>query len=148
MKKHLLHIFIFTAIIFVYGISIYIYGLQKLTIYNILLFLFASPFLEELIFRGIVQKKLKKHIKRTFFSCISLPNIITSILFTLAHLITGCNIYVTILLIIPSLYMGLLYDEYKSIKQPFAAHSMFNIIVFINYPPEIWQIIMQTNFIQ
>lgn len=148
MKKYLLHIFIFTAITFVYAISIYIYGLKNTSIYNILLFLFASPFLEEFIFRGIVQKNIQKYIKCTFFSYISLANIITSIIFAFAHLITGCNIYVTILLIIPSLYMGLLYDEYKSIKQPFTAHSIFNIIIFINYPPEIWQMIMYTNFIQ
>lgn len=148
MKKHLLHIFIFTAVIFVYGISIYTYGLQKITIYNILLFLFASPFLEEFVFRGIVQKNLQKYIKCTFFSYISLSNIITSIIFALVHFIAGCNFYVTILLLIPSIYMGLLYDMYESIKQPFAAHSIFNIIVFINYPPEIWQMIMHTNFIQ
>ena len=77
MKKYLLHIFIFTAITFVYGISIYIYGLKNTSIYNILLFLFASPFLEEFIFRGIVQKNIQKYIKCTFFSYISLSNIIT-----------------------------------------------------------------------
>lgn len=147
MKKNLLHIFIFTFIIIFYIISILTYGLKNITIYNILLFLFASPLLEEFIFRGIVQSNLQKYIKYTLFSYISLSNIITSVIFTLLHLVNVSSIFVTSLLIIPSLYLGILYDKYKSIKYTTAAHSLFNIIVFIDYPPEIFAYIMEIFFI-
>lgn len=147
MKKNLLHIFIFTAVALIYIVSISIYGLKNITIYNILLFLFASPLLEEFIFRDIVQYNLQKYIKYTLFSYISLSNIITSVIFALSHYIVGSGIFVTILLIIPSIYLGLIYDKYGSIKYTVVAHSFFNIIVFIDYPNKIWAYIMKIFFI-
>lgn len=147
MKKNLLHIFIFTAVALIYIVSISIYGLKNITIYNILLFLFASPLLEEFIFRDIVQYNLQKYIKYTLFSYISLSNIITSVIFALSHYIAGSGVFVTILLIIPSIYLGLIYDKYGSIKYTVVAHSFFNIIVFIDYPNKIWAYIMKIFFI-
>lgn len=148
MSKNLLHIFLYITIIIVYTISIIFYGVKNINTYNIILFLFASPLVEEYIFRGLVQKNIQKKLNYTFFSYISLGNIITSVIFTACHFIADNNFIVTILIIFPSIYLGILYDKYKSIKQPFFAHSLFNIIVFIDYPEDLLPFIMKIILIQ
>ena len=70
MNKNLLHIFFYITIIIVYTISIIFYGVKNINTYNIILFLFASPLVEEYIFRGLVQKNIQKKLNYTFFSYI------------------------------------------------------------------------------
>ena len=147
MNSKSLHIILYIIII-VYIISIAFYGVKNISVYNIILFLFASPLVEEYIFRGLVQKNIQKYIKYTFFSYITLSNIITSIIFTACHFVADSNFIVTTLIFIPSIYLGILYDQYKSIKQPFFAHSILNIIVFINYPVDLFPSIMKIILIQ
>ena len=147
MNSKSLHIILYIMIL-VYIISIAFYGVKNISVYNIILFLFASPLVEEYIFRGLVQKKIQKYIKYTFFSYITLSNIITSIIFTACHFVADSNFIVTTLIFIPSIYLGILYDQYKSIKHPFFAHSILNIIVFINYPVDLLPSIMKIILMQ
>lgn len=147
MNSKSLHIILY-IIILVYIISIAFYGVKNISVYNIILFLFASPLVEEYIFRDLVQKKIQKYIKYTFFSHITLSNIITSIIFTACHFVADSNFIVTTLIFIPSIYLGILYDQSKSIKQPFFAHSILNIIVFINYPVDLLPSIMKIILMQ
>ena len=58
MNSKSLHIILYIMIL-VYIISIAFYGVKNISVYNIILFLFASPLVEEYIFRGLVQKKYK-----------------------------------------------------------------------------------------
>lgn len=147
MNRNLLHIIIFSIILFIYIICMFIYGLRNITLYNILLFLFASPILEEFIFRRLLQNNLNKIIKYSLFPHISTANIISSFIFAISHLFTENAFFVTIILFITSLYLGLIYDKYKSIKYTIAAHSLLNIMVFINFPNHIWQFIMKINLL-
>ena len=87
MNSKSLHIILY-IIILVYIISIAFYGVKNISVYNIILFLFASPLVEEYIFRGLVQKKIQKYIKYTFFSYITLSNIIISIIFTACYFLS------------------------------------------------------------
>lgn len=103
----------------------------NITIYNIILFLFAYPLVEEYFFRGVVQKNLTKIIsgRILFISC---SNIITSIIFMLFHLIFSLSIS-SILVFIPSILLGCLYDRYGKIYVSTIFHSLFNLNIFLCY---------------
>ncbi len=134
MKKYIFPIIIFTAVSVYFICCIYFYGISNITIYNIILFIFASPLLEEFIFRGLVQNIINKFFKSGIFLHISFGNIISSLLFTIIHFLINYNNFMNLLIFIPSLYFGYLYDKYKTLKLPFLFHSFFNINVFIAYP--------------
>ncbi len=134
MKKHIPNIIIFLSVFIFFIFAFFYYGSTNIFIYNILLYLFAAPLLEEVIFRGFIQNKLKHIVKSYFLKYISLSNIITSIIFMLCHFIINLDIILSLLIFIPSIYLGFLYDYYNKISIPVFFHSFFNIIVFINIP--------------
>lgn len=89
-----------------------------------------SPFIEEILFRGVVLKELSSLIRNSF------ANTLTSILFVGSHLpywiwsgnpaqdIVGASIGILML----SLFVGWLYSFSKSIWPPVAAHIANNIL--------------------
>lgn len=109
------------------------YGVSGISLYNIVLFLFASPILEEFLFRGLVQNKVNKYIKFCFLH-LSLGNITASIIFTFLHFILHNFSLIYLLVIFPSLFFGYLFDKYKGLLFPVLCHSFFNFNIFIAYP--------------
>lgn len=134
MKKYIFELIVFVLISIYFICCIIINGIYNISLYNITLYLFASPLIEEYIFRGLVQDKINKFVNKTHFFHISAGNLISSILFTSAHCIINPFFIQNLFVIIPSLYLGYLYDKYKTLKMPVLFHSFFNINIFTAYP--------------
>lgn len=134
MKKYIFPIIVFTAVLVYFVCCIYLYGISSISLYNIVLFLFASPLLEEFIFRGLVQKSINNFLKSGFFLHISYGSIISSSIFTFIHLLLNNFAVIYLMVFLPSLFFGFLYDKYKTLLLPVLFHSFFNINVFIAYP--------------
>jgi membrane protease YdiL (CAAX protease family) len=83
-----------------------------------------APALEELVFRGGIQKTLR----RTFSPRISI--VITSIIFALVHFSTEQglgNIALLISIFILSCYLGFIYEKRQTLVAPFIVHMLFNL---------------------
>lgn len=134
MKEYFfpLIVFIFVSVYFI--CCTYFYGISSISVYNIVLFLFASPLLEEFIFRGLVQKNINNFLKSGVFLHISFGNIISSLIFTFIHLLLNDFAFIYLLIFLPSLFFGYLYDKYSSLLLPVLFHSFFNINAFTAYP--------------
>ena len=134
MKKYIFEVTVFILILIYFICAAVLFGVSNISLYNITLFLFASPLIEEYIFRGLVQNKINKFVNKSYFFHISAGNLISSILFTCAHCIINPFLIQNLFVIIPSLYFGYLYDKYNTLKLPILFHSFFNINNFIVYP--------------
>lgn len=134
MKKYILPIIVFTAVSVYFICCTYLYDISNMSLYNIVLFIFASPLLEEFVFRGLVQKSINNFLKSGIFLYISSGSIISSLIFTFIHLILNDFAFIYLLVFFPSLFFGYLYDKYKTLLLPVLFHSFFNINVFIAYP--------------
>lgn len=133
MKKYLclIDVLLITLIYFAFVIFTGLAEYCNAGFYNGVLFLFAYPLLEEYFFRGFVQKKLKEVMTGKIF-IITYANILTSLLFMLIHLIFSLSIS-SMLVFIPSIMLGCLYDSYGRIYIPIVFHSLFNLNVFLCY---------------
>ena len=130
-----LNILLLSTILLIYFICFILFDYKNITLYNITLFLFAAPFIEEYLFRKIVQSYIYKLNNKIIFKYFSLSNIITSFLFVLAHFIFNYeNVLINLLIFIPFIYLGIVYEKYKNIWLNTLIHSIFNIIIFINLP--------------
>lgn len=134
MKKYIFPIIVFAAVSVYFICCIYFYGISSISVYSIILFLFASPIAEEFIFRGLVQNKINNFLKSSFFLHISYGSLISSLIFTFIHLLLNDFALIYMLVFLPSLFLGYLYDKYKTLLLPVLFHSFFNINVFILYP--------------
>ena len=92
------------------------------------------PFLEELVFRGLVQSQVFRFLRKNKLGLFTLSNVLASLVFCGFHMFTHNPVWVG-LLIIPSLYFGFLKDKYHSLKQPVLMHAFFNAGYFLIFPP-------------
>lgn len=90
-----------------------------------------QPIVEELLFRGCLQGFLSIHEwgPRTLAG-ISLANLLTSLVFTGAHLATHSLLWASLTLF-PSLLFGVLRDRSGSVFPPIALHIMYNAGYFM-----------------
>jgi uncharacterized protein len=83
------------------------------------------PFVEEILFRGLLQNYLKKYMGKL------LSIIISSICFSIFHFSFSQgwgNLLILITLFFLSCFLGFLYERQKSIFSPIALHATFNFI--------------------
>ncbi|MDH5444758.1 MAG: JDVT-CTERM system glutamic-type intramembrane protease [Gammaproteobacteria bacterium] len=96
---------------------------------NIMLFLQLAllyPVVEEMVFRGLVQEGLwKTRAGRLSIYCISMPNILTSILFTLFHFFNHSPAW-AVAVIFPSLVFGYFRDRYNILIPSIILHIFYN----------------------
>ncbi len=133
MKKNIFPIIVFTAVSVYFICCIFLCGMSNISLYNIILFLFAVPLFEEFIFRGLVQDKINNFFKSCNFLHISFGSFISSLIFTFIHLLLNDFALFNLMVFIPSLFLGYLYDTYKTLTLPVLFHSFFNINVFLSY---------------
>ncbi len=90
-----------------------------------------QPLFEELLFRGMVQGHLLPSMARqkTWFG-LSTSNLLTSLLFSLAHL-AGHSISWSLLVFIPSLCFGFVRDRVGSVYPSIALHAFYNAGYFL-----------------
>ena len=101
---------------------------------NLVLFLQLAllyPLLEELVFRGLLQESLwKTHLANLSIYCISLPNIITSLLFTAFHFFSHSAAW-AVAVIFPSLVFGYFRDRYRHVLPAVILHMFYNSGYFV-----------------
>lgn len=89
------------------------------------------PIIEELAFRGGIQGTLQYLLKEAvLFNRISLANIITSLLFTLLHILYHATFW-ALLVFLPSLIFGYFRDKYHSTYPSIFLHIYYNIGYFL-----------------
>ncbi len=90
-----------------------------------------QPLFEELLFRGIVQGHLLQSMARqkTWFG-LSISNLLTSFLFSLAHL-ANHSIWWSLLVFVPSLCFGFVRDRFGSVYPSIALHVFYNAGYFL-----------------
>ncbi len=90
-----------------------------------------QPIVEELLFRGCVQGWLSTHgWGRQSFVGISLANLLTSVIFSGAHIATH-SLPWALSTLFPSLLFGVLRDRFGSVLPPLALHIMYNAGYFL-----------------
>lgn len=96
---------------------------------NILIVVLLAPVAEELFFRGVVQSWLKIRFNGQF-AFITYANIITSFIFAVIH-IPYWGIFHALLVFLPSLIFGFLYDKTGKIHYSVILHIFYNLNIFI-----------------
>ena len=98
----------------------------------------ASPILEEYVFRGMLYEVKDARCRKVWFFgdylSISFANATTTVLFVITHMITR-EPMVGALVLVPSLYLGLLRHRYGSIGVCMLIHALWNIGWFSLFPP-------------
>lgn len=105
---------------------------QKIPMYLVIAFIsiaLLAPFVEEFMFRGLLQNWLKNKlgVKKAIF--------ISSILFACFHFSPSQgvgNISIVGSLFILALFLGFVYERQKSLVASFCLHSLFNILSMFN----------------
>ena len=101
-------------------------------------FCVASPIIEEYVFRGLIYDAVDTRWPRVWPSgarlWISSANVITTFLFVIAHMIARDPI-AGALVLLPSIYLGLLRQRYDGIGPCMLVHSAWNIGWFSLFPP-------------
>jgi len=103
-----------------------------------LLLTMLYPLLEETVFRGLIQgEMMHRTVCRQQFAGITLANILTSILFSLAHLLTHPPA-MTALVLLPSLAFGYFRDRHEGWLLPaILLHIYYNLGYFLIFKPVI-----------
>ncbi len=90
-----------------------------------------QPLVEELLFRGCLQGWLFTHgWGRQSFVGISIANLLTSVVFSGAHLATH-SLPWALSTLFPSLLFGVLRDRFGSVLPPLALHIIYNAGYFL-----------------
>jgi membrane protease YdiL (CAAX protease family) len=85
------------------------------------------PVTEELIFRGMIQEFIAaKMVNYTFFTYISVANILTSVLFVAIHFVYHAPFW-ALMVFVPSLIFGYFKEQYKHIAPSIFLHIFYNI---------------------
>lgn len=94
--------------------------------HQLILLIILYPIAEELAFRGFIQSQMINMLgKRPLSYGVSLPNVITSFLFSLVHLINHDLIW-SALIFFPSLLFGYFKEKYDSTKPGIGLHIIYN----------------------
>lgn len=89
------------------------------------------PFLEELVFRGLLQGYFRQFEQgRKMLVSISAANVLTSLLFVLMHGLTRDG-YTAVLVFLPSIYLGVVRDRIGSLVFCMFIHSLWNLTWYL-----------------
>ena len=87
------------------------------------------PIVEEIVFRGLIQPFLAKRLHQRW-SIFSLANVLTSLLFVLAHFINHPPVW-ALAVLIPSLVFGYIQERTNNLAAPIALHCTYNAGFFL-----------------
>ena len=89
------------------------------------------PIVEELVFRGLLQESLgKTRLAGLAIYCISLPNILTSLVFTAFHFWYHSPAW-ALVVVFPSLVFGYFRDRYQHVIPAVVLHVFYNSGYFL-----------------
>jgi hypothetical protein len=137
LKDRLFHLALFSA--FIVWIALWFTVIPTFSTRQISAFRLVAltvlwyPLLEEILFRGIIQKFLiDKSWGRKSVLGLSIANLATSFLFVLAHFWNQPAMW-AVTVFIPSLVYGFFRDRYTNIYPSIVLHSFYNAgFVYIN----------------
>ena len=90
-----------------------------------------QPLCEELLFRGLIQGHLlESRPGQTTWFGLSIANLLTSFVFSLAHLASH-SISWSLLVLVPSLCFGFLRDRFRSVYPSIILHAFYNSGYFL-----------------
>lgn len=100
---------------------------------TLITFIVVLPLLEEVVFRGMVQRALlKTAIARRHYGPVTLANLVTTSLFAVAHLPRG-GLLLAIGVIVPSLCLGYFFERHQRLVSPIIMHMAFNLIAAMSF---------------
>lgn len=102
-------------------------GITNLSVLLSLVLLF--PIIEEILFRGFIQPFLAKRLHQRW-SIFSLANVLSSILFVLAHFINHPPVC-ALAVLIPSLVFGYIQERTNNLAAPILLHCTYNAGFFL-----------------
>jgi hypothetical protein len=90
-----------------------------------------QPLCEELLFRGLIQGHLLESMpkQKTWFG-LSIANLLTSFVFSLAHL-ANHSVSWSLLVLLPSLCFGFVRDRFRSVYPSIILHAFYNSGYFL-----------------
>lgn len=96
------------------------------SLWSIAGFVVLWPVVEELLFRGVIQRELLRlPALARIFAGISGANALTSVLFASLHLVNHPPLWAAAVLV-PSLVLGYTLERYQRLLVPMLLHSLFN----------------------
>ena len=93
-----------------------------------------SPILEEVVFRGLIQENLAKRVSAPIPGPITAANLVTSVLFSVTHLLYHPPLW-SAAAFIPSLLFGYFKDKYQSLGPPVLLHAYYNSGYYWRFEP-------------
>lgn len=93
---------------------------------QIMILLFISPIIEEVLFRKFLQDYLKHKLQNLPYGVL-----LTNFIFMLAHLKNTSNIIILIGIFISGMIFSLVYDEKERIIYPIFIHFWFNLFYLL-----------------
>ncbi|WP_183907910.1 JDVT-CTERM system glutamic-type intramembrane protease MrtJ [Simiduia aestuariiviva] len=103
----------------------YFSNLSNMAPSALLLWIAVFPPLEEYVFRGMLQPLIQRHWPRRW-RALSAANLLTSGLFTLAHVATKGPHLFTLGVFFPSLVFGYFRERHHQLASPIALHMAYN----------------------
>lgn len=85
------------------------------------------PVVEELLFRGLLQEFVRDYFSRRRFGPLSVANLVTSVLFVLAHLMFRGVAVLNVLVFLPSLVFGYFKERTGRLLAPILLHAWYNL---------------------
>lgn len=89
------------------------------------------PVLEEVVFRGLLLEGLTRYVRARWHG-LSLANVLTSLLFVVAHFPFHPGYWASAVFV-PSLLFGYSKERYRSLWPPMILHSFYNLGFFLLY---------------
>jgi membrane protease YdiL (CAAX protease family) len=83
------------------------------------------PVLEEIVFRGLLQERVRERISQRTFGPLSVANLLTSVVFTGVHFIYHPPLWAA-LVFFPSLVFGFFKDRTRRLGAPIILHIFYN----------------------
>lgn len=106
-------------------------GFDTANLFALLSFVFWQPFIEELVFRGYLQGVLcKSPIGEPKWMGVTLANLLTTVVFASAHLLTHPPSWVGGIFLV-SLLLGYFRDRYASVYPCIVLHCYYNAGYFL-----------------
>ncbi|UTA47217.1 JDVT-CTERM system glutamic-type intramembrane protease [Simiduia sp. 21SJ11W-1] len=99
------------------------------TLSAIVLWVAVYPIVEEYVFRGMLQPLIARHWPQRWRQ-LSIANLLTSGVFTLAHVATKGVHPLSLGVFFPSLLFGYFRERHENLLSPMALHALFNAVFF------------------
>lgn len=90
---------------------------------------FAFPFVEEVVFRGLIQDYFNYKFKSKKIGILTYANGITSIIFTALHFLFHPLLW-ALLIIFPSVIFGFAKERFSNLTAPVLLHIFYNLGFF------------------